>query len=154
MPTLLKNVRYFLVAKRYNKPGASKPGIYLGRSAFSFLLSATDFLSDFWALSWRKTALSYLLPPVFCPPLRQVQYLQSEGAEQPSTAFTVGTVTLPGHVVSDETNSAGCLYMKALISFTKISTGAIIATVKCRQFLSMGQLLKCLMRVKNSWTNC
>lgn len=120
----------------------------------SFSYCATDFLSNFWALSWRKTALSYLLPPLFCPPLRQVQYLQSEGAEQPGMALTVDTVTLPCQVVSDETNPAGCLYTKALVSFTKISTGVTIAVMKCRQLLSKGQLLKCLMGVKNSCTNC
>jgi len=37
---------------------------------------------------------------------------------------------LPGCAVSNDTNPAGRLYVKALISFTKISTGAIIAAVK------------------------
>lgn len=102
---------------------------------------ATSFLLSF-AYSWIVRSS------------RQALYLWCAGAAQPGRALVMAAAALPGCAVSDDTNPTDRLYMKALISFTKISTGAIIAAVKCWQFLSMGHLLKCLIGVKNTWTNC
>lgn len=150
--------------------GAEIAGFHLGNSAFTFLLchklsawpSADYFtVSELWCGAKKSQGTSFLLSFAYSWTVRSLWFMglylffvTCWCSPEPGRAPVLAAATLPGCTVSNDTNPTGRLYMKALISFTKISPGAIIAAVKCWQFLSMGHLLKYLMGVKNTWTNC